>query len=105
MIELTDWTEIEPQNPGTPPWWVLALRIRGETRTTHRRVFAAVDADSSSEPVRVLIAAEFGDGEGEAFTPWEINLRVRKDGVSQYRVIGLTKEELVATAKGPPSTE
>ncbi len=105
MIELVDWTEVESQNAGTPPWWVLALRIRGETLTTHQRVFAAIDSDASSQPVRVLIAAEYGAAEAEVITGWEINLRVQRAGVSQYRIVGRTKEEIVTTAVGPDANE
>lgn len=92
---------MEPQNPGEPPWWVLAARIRGETRTTHRHVFAAIDPGSNDEPVRVLIAVEYGDAEHDTITPWEISLRVRREGVSRYRILGATKEEQVTTAVGP----
>lgn len=105
LIELTDWTEILHQNPGTPPWWVLAVRLRGETRTTHRRVFAAIDPNSSDEPVRVLVAVEYGDAEGDSITPWSIDLRVRREGVSQYRILGASKEELIATAVGPSASD
>lgn len=98
---MTDWTEIERQNPGEPPWWVLALTIRGETPTTHQGVFAAISEGPNDEPVRVLIAVEYGDAESDVITPWEIPLRRVREGISHYRILGATKEEHVRTAVGP----
>lgn len=99
---MVDWTEIERRNAGTPPWWVLAVSIRGTTPTTYRAVFAAVDVDlNSEEPVRILIAAEYGVAEAEVITSWEINLRIQRAGVSKYRILGETREELITTAVGP----
>ncbi len=98
MLELVDWSESELQNPGTPPWWVLAIKLSGETPTTHRDVFAAIAEDEPGEPCRVVILVEYGEVESPVLTPWGIELRVRREGVARYRLIGQSKDEIISVA-------
>lgn len=101
MFELTDWDSLEPQNPGTPPWWVLAIRLRGETPTSHRAVFVAIEHAPKSEPTRVLVAVEYAEAETDVVTPWTVDVRVARRGISEYRIVGKTMEHGVTTAVGP----
>lgn len=101
MIELTDWESLELQNPGTPPWWVLAIRLSGQTPTSHRTVFVAIEHAPKSEPTRVLITVEYAEAETDVLTPWTVDVRIARKGISEYRIVGKTMEHQVTTAVEP----
>lgn len=98
MFALIDWSSSEPQNPGTPGWWTLAVRLYGETPTGHQRVFHAVGQPVSGQPCPVVIVVEYAEAEPEVITPFELDVRVTLDGVAEYELIGETRREVVQVA-------
>lgn len=99
MITLIDWATSEPRNPGTPGWWTLAVRLSGETPTTHRSVFAAVEEPlPATGPCRVLIAAEFGDVEQDVLTPFVLELFLTREGVREFEIVGVSRSEVMSVA-------
>lgn len=101
-IKLTDWATSEAQHPGTPGWWTLAVRVTGETPTTHRRVFAAVDEDSDGGRCFVLVAVEYGEAEAEVLTPFVLDIRLTREGVREFVLAGETRTEVVSVLTPPP---
>lgn len=103
IIRLTDWATMEPQNPGTPGTAMLAVRLSGETATTHRRVFVAVEESSDDGRCFVLIATEYGDAEAEVLTPFNLDIRLTREGVHEYVLVGDTRTEVVPVVTASPS--
>lgn len=93
MIELLEWQAVEPQNPGEPGWWTLAVKVTGETPTSHQSVFAAVEVATAGNERRVLIMGECADVERPVITPFELIVRTTIEGVSTYRLMGKDMEE------------
>lgn len=96
MFAVIDWSSSEAQNPGTPGWWTLAVRLTGETPTGHQRVFHAVGQPVSGGPCPVVIVVEYADVEPQVVTPFEVDIRVTLEGVSDYELIGGTVREVVS---------
>lgn len=93
MIELVDWDDLEPQPPGTPGWWTLAITLRGNTRRPPDRVFAAVEHHPDAGTCHVILAADIPDTGPEVLEPFEIQVRLTIEGVATYIVSGATKRE------------
>lgn len=90
MIELVDWIDIEPRDPGTPGWHTLAIVITGETRRPGR-VFVAFENPPGKTACHVLLAADLPDQGPEVMTPFEVTVRATINGVTQFVVVGASR--------------
>ncbi len=90
---MIDWEDLEPQDPGTPGWYTLAVKVSGRTRRPAERVFAAVEHAPTDGRCHVLLAADIPEGGPEVLTPFSLTIRITVDGIDTFVLVGAGRSE------------